>query len=357
MNIEKKKNFIINTLYYSIIIVAIFIILKYGLVWFMPFVIGFGVAFILKPLINLISNKLHIKRKSVAALVVFLFYSTVGVLIFLLVTKIFVSLKDLFLKLPSIYALNIEPALYQLFGNFEDLMARIDPTLIQGVQDITQSISQSLGEIITKLSSTVIGIISSTVSSVPVVFVVIGFSIISTFFIAMDYGDITGFIVRQFPEKAKNVVFDVKNYTIGTLFNLFKAYGIIMSITFIELWVGLSILGVTGALNVALTIAVLDIVPVLGTGGVLIPWIIIQFASGNVVFAVGLLIVYIIITVVRNILEPKIVGDQIGVHPIIMLMCIFIGVRIFGFAGLVILPIMVITLKNLNKSGKINLFK
>lgn len=357
MNIESKRNFIINTLYYCIVILAIFVVLKFGLVWFMPFVIGFSVAFVLKPIINFISEKLHIKRKAVAALVVLLFYSTVGILIFMLVAKISISVKDLFIKLPSFYEFNIEPLIYQLFRNFEDLMARIDPSLIQGVQELTTSLSQSLASIITTLSKNVISIISSMVTSVPVLFVVIGFSIISSFFIALDYTNITSFIVRQFPEKTRVTLFDIKDYIIGTVFNLIKAYGIIISITFVELSIGLSILGVDGAIGIALTIALLDIVPVLGTGGVLVPWVIIQIASGNVGFGIGLLILYIIITVVRNIVEPKIVGDQIGVHPIIMLMCIFIGVRIFGFAGLIILPIIIITLKNLNKSGKINIFK
>ncbi|MGL5084814.1 MAG: sporulation integral membrane protein YtvI [Clostridium sp.] len=357
MNIENKRKFIINAIYYGIIILASFIVLKYGLVWFMPFVIGFGVAFILKPIINFISEKLHIKRKAVAALVVLLFYSTVGVLIFMLVTKISISVKELFIKLPSFYEFNIEPLIYQLFGNFEDLMARIDPSLIQGVQELTTSLSQSLGTIITKLSSNVISLLSSMVTSVPAVFIIVGFSIISSFFIALDYTNITSFLVRQFPEKSRVTLFDIKDYIVGTVFNLFKAYGIIISITFVELSIGLSILGVEGAIGIALTIALLDIVPVLGTGGILIPWVIIQIASGNVGFGIGLLILYIIITVIRNIIELKIVGDQIGVHPLIMLICIFIGIRIFGFAGLFILPIIVITLKNLNKNGKINIFK
>lgn len=357
MNIEKKKSFIINTLYYSIVISTIFIIIKYGLVWFMPFVIGFGVAFILKPLINLITRKLHVNRKPVAAVVVLLFYSTVGVLIVLLVTKISISMKDLFLKLPNIYMVSIEPALYELFGNVEDLMVRIDPTLIQGVQDITMSLSQSLGSVITTLSSRVISLISSMVSSVPIAFIIIGFSIISSFFIAIDYSEVTGFIVRQFPKKLRITIFDIKDYMVGTLFNLIKAYGIIISITFIELSIGLSILGVNGAISVALSIALLDIFPVLGTGGILIPWVIFQLVSGNITFALGLLTLYIIITVIRNIIEPKIVGNQIGVHPLIMLMCIFIGVKIFGFAGLFILPIIIITLKNLNSNGKIHILK
>ncbi|MBB6623585.1 sporulation integral membrane protein YtvI [Clostridium gasigenes] len=357
MNIEKKKDFIINVLYYSIVISTIFIVIKYGIVWFMPFVIGFVVAFILKPLINLISSKLHINRKPVAAVIVLLFYSTVGVLLVLLVTKVSISVKDVFLKLPSIYETSIEPTLYGSFDKVEDLMVRIDPNLIQGVQDITESLSKSLGSIIGTVSSNVISLISTMVSSVPTVFIIIGFSIISSFFIAIDYKEVTGFIVKQFPEKLRITIFDIKDYTVGTLFNLIKAYGIIISITFIELSLGLSILGVHGAIGIALSIALLDILPVIETGGVLIPWVIIQLAIGNIGFALGLLTLYIIITVIRNIIEPKIVGNQIGVHPLIMLMCIFIGVRVFGFAGLFILPIIIITLKNLNSSGKIHMFK
>ncbi|WP_411169649.1 sporulation integral membrane protein YtvI [Clostridium sp. MB05] len=357
MGVEKKREFIINTIYLIIVGAIIYITIKYGLGWFMPFVIGFGIAFILKPLINFISSKFRINRKLVAGITVLIFYATVGALFALLVVKLFVALKSVFISLPNIYLTNIEPAVYDLLDGIEVLIAKLDPALVQGINDITSSLVESLGSIITNISSGVVKFVSSTVSSVPTFFIIVILSIISSFFCAMDYTNITSFITRQFPDKVSSIILDIKDYIVGTLFKLIKAYAIIISITFIELSIGLSILKVEGAITIAALIALVDILPVLGTGGVVIPWVIIEAIKGNFGLAIGLAILYVTITVIRNILEPKIVGQQVGLHPLVMLVCMFMGARIFGFLGLFILPIIVIILKNLNDSGKIHIFK
>jgi len=130
-----------------------------------------------------------------------------------------------------------------------------------------------------------------------------------------------------------------------------------MLITFIELAVGLSILRVDGALSVAVLIAFVDILPVFGTGTIVIPWGIIELLKGNTLFAIGLAILYVIITVVRNVLEPKLVGKQIGLHPLVMLICMYVGVKVFGFTDLFILPIIAVIMKYLYDNDKIHFFK
>ena len=111
------------------------------------------------------------------------------------------------------------------------------------------------------------------------------------------------------------------------------------------------------AIHIAALIAVIDIMPVFGTGTVVIPWSIIELVKGNTLFAIGLAILYIIITVVHNILEPKLVGKQIGLHPLIMLICMYVGVKVFGFIGLFILPIIAAIMKYLYDNDKIHFFR
>ncbi|VYU69180.1 sporulation integral membrane protein YtvI [Clostridium tertium] len=357
MGTEKKREFIINVIYLLIIGAILYITLKYALGWFLPFVVGFGIAFILKPVINLITKKLKIKRKVVAGLTVLVFYATVGALFTLLLFKLGLVMKDLFTKLPSLYVNTIEPLIYELAAKAEDILVNLDPALLDAIKQTITSIADSLGSIISSVSSGVVSFITSTVSVVPSFFVIVIFSIISSFFFAMDYEKITGFVMRQFSPKAREIVLDIKEYIVGTLFKIIKAYSIIISITFIELSIGLSILRVENAIAIAFLIACVDVLPVLGTGGIVIPWIFIELFKGNIFLAVGLTIIYVVITVIRNIIEPKIVGGQIGLHPLIILMCMFIGVKIFGFLGLFLLPIIVIILKNLNDSGKIHIFK
>ena len=357
MDIDNKRNFIINVLYFITVSALIFVAIKYGLIWFMPFVIGFAVASILKPLISFLSKKLHISRKPLSAIVVLLFYAIVVGLLILLGTRLFISMKELFLKLPDMYSSSIEPAVYNMFSNIESILGRLDPALVKDIEAITISFSNSLGSVISSVSSTVISSIYSIFSSLPSFFITVILSIISSFFFTIDYTRITTFIVRQFSPKVRDIIFDVKHYIVGTLFKFIKAYSILMALTFLELSLGFFILRIENGVTIAAIIALLDILPILGTGGILIPWVIIELIRGNVYLALGLATLYMLITVVRNILEPKIVGAQVGMHPIVMLICMFVGVKVFGFIGLFILPAIAIIIKNLNDSGKIHLFK
>ena len=108
---------------------------------------------------------------------------------------------------------------------------------------------------------------------------------------------------------------------------------------------------------IALLISIFDILPVLGTGGIMIPWSIISLITGDVRLGILLAIVYIVVTVIRNIIEPKIVGQQLGLHPLVTLVSMFIGVNIAGIVGLFGFPILLSLLVHLNSKGVISLYK
>jgi predicted PurR-regulated permease PerM len=141
-----------------------------------------------------------------------------------------------------------------------------------------------------------------------------------------------------------------------------RAYGLIMFITFCENFLGLTILNLIGVMKnsyvfvIAICIAVFDILPVAGSGGILIPWSLIALVSGNVGQCVGLLILYAVITVIRQYIEPKIVGDSLGVNPLVTLAGLYFGLKLFGFMGMFIVPICVMTLKAFNDAGRIHLY-
>ncbi len=357
MEIERRRAFIINFVYYCIIGLILFALFRYGIFWLLPFIIGFGVAFILKPLINFLSAKLHLSRKLTAGLTVLLFYATAGVLLSLLGVRLFLSLKEIFFRMPYIYNKNIEPALLLLFDDIEQRISLLDPALVANLEEYAQQFIRSIGSMVSQLSVRTVGTISAIAASVPGFLIEALFSVISSFFIAMDYYKLTGFIARQLPDKGKMMLFDIKDYVVGTLFKYIKSYSIIMGITFLELSAGLWLIGVEKAVAIALLIAIFDVLPVLGTGGIMVPWTIIELLKGDYFMAMKLLIIYLVVTIVRNILEPKVIGTQVGLHPVVTLMSMFVGVRLFGFLGLFILPIIIVILKNLNDNGKLKLFK
>ena len=144
---------------------------------------------------------------------------------------------------------------------------------------------------------------------------------------------------------------------VGTIGKFLLSYALIITLTFVELLVGFLILGIEGAFVIAILVAILDILPVLGTGTVLIPWMIIVFSAGNARMGAGILVLYLVITIVRNIIEPKLVGRQMGLSPIIMLPSMLVGLQLFGIIGLFVVPFGVAFIKNLNDRGVIHIFK
>ena len=316
----------------------------------MPFIIGFRVALLLKPVINFISEKLHVHKKAVAVVLVLLFYGVAGFFVSWIGLRFLAELKDGIIKLPEIYAMDIEPAINEIFDHAGRITAQLDPMMVQAIQNMADSLSQSVGSFISSISSKTIGLIASAASFVPVLFLSIIFAVISSLFFAMDYNKITGYMTKLFPSQKQNLLAEIKAFATGIGLKYIKAYAILMAVTFIELAVGLSILKVAGAITIAALIAVIDILPVLGTGSVVVPWFIIELIRGNIPLAIGLAVLYLIIIIVRNILEPKLIGKQIGLHPLVMLICICIGLKVFGLIGILALPVTVVIIKHLYDS-------
>ena len=118
-----------------------------------------------------------------------------------------------------------------------------------------------------------------------------------------------------------------------------------------------TILCIPNAIVIAFLITIFDILPVLGTGGIVIPWAIFLFIDGQVTLGFGLLMLYVIVTIVRNVIEPRIVGGQIGLHPVVTLFAMYVGVQLIGFFGLFIAPMSLAILKSLHDTGRITLYR
>ena len=357
MEIEKKRKFIINILYFAIILAIVWVILEWGLSLIMPFIIAFLISWALQRPIRFLSEKLRVHKKILAIFLVLLFYCTIGLLIALLIIKSFSAVGELIASLPALYEAHINPLIGKIYDSLESSFIRLDPELMNALDTLIQDSAASIGEIISGLSMTVAGAVSGAASSLPGFLIRLLLMVISTFFISMDYDRLMGFILRQFNDRTQELFFQIKKYIIGTLFVCIRSYALIMSITFVELSIGLHILRVENAFLIALLIAVFDILPVLGTGGIMIPWAIITFLLGNYSLAIGLAVLYVVITIIRNILEPKIVGGNIGLHPVVTLISLFVGAQLFGVVGLFGFPIFLSLLVNLNKKGTIHLFK
>ena len=357
MNIETQKRFLIRIGFWAVVILLVILCLKYVLPFLLPFVVAFLIAALLNRPIMFLAEKLNGKRVVPAILMTLLFYVAAAALFSLLGLRVFMFVWETVRALPQIYRNTLEPALETMFSSLEVYLDELDPAVVTALMDNMNSALGSLGSFVTNASVRIISYISGVAAAVPGSFLNVIITIIVTFFLAIDYPKVTGFILRQLPEKADFYIGEVRDYVGGTLLKCLASYALILCITFLEISVGLTVLRVPNAILIALCIAVFDILPVLGTGGIMIPWGIISLIMGKWVLGLGLLALYLIITVIRNIIEPKIVGHQVGLHPVVTLLSMLAGLQLFGIIGLFGFPITLSLLKNLNDRGVIHILK
>ncbi|NLJ59177.1 MAG: sporulation integral membrane protein YtvI [Tissierellia bacterium] len=357
MTENQKKKFILNVAFIVTVYAVFYFILIYMVHWVMPFLVGFLIALALRPVTRFVNKLLNSTGKGVALFVIALFYAFVVILLWFLLSFLITQTADLINLLPKLYFNRLEPRLLE-FNDWIVVNAKtISPEAAGTISQIVTNGINYIANVIKNISITFVQFATKLISRFPLYLISVIFTIILSVFISLEYDFIVSFIKKQLPDKFNKNFQEARKFITGTLWKMIKSYMLIMIITFIELFIGLSILDIKYALPIAAIVAFLDIMPVLGTGGIIIPWAIVELILKNYYLGIGLFILYIVVTVIRNIIEPKIVGSQIGLHPIITITSMYAGLRLFSVAGIIIGPIVAITVKYLNDEGKINLFK
>ncbi len=356
MTADGKRRFLINFAYFICVAALIYFFFKFAVGLLLPFFAAYVIAAMLRPLAEAVSGKTHLPHKYASLLVVVLFYSTVGALLFILCAELVDFAGIMIGRLPEFYSSTVEPTLRSLLSRLTGTPNDPDRSLYSMISGLTDALS-SFGDILSELSAFLVGRVSEFAMAMPATAVKIVFSVIASFYFVADYGVISDFIKRQLPRSAAEKLHDVRLAVRGIALSYVRSYAIIMGVTFGELLLAFMILRVPGAVLLAALIAVFDILPVVGTGTVLLPWIAVEiFVNGNYGMAAGLAVSYAVIFLVRNVIEPKIVGHGVGLHPLATLAAMFVGTALFGFAGLLGLPILAALLVDLNDRGVINVF-
>ncbi len=353
---EKKIKFIVDVVYVVLVAALAVFALKYLVWWLLPLVLGFCIAFALKPLVNLVYQMSSATRRFCAVMVLLCAYATLAALVWLGVVQLVVGLRRLILTLPELYESSFLPAAGSLSDWFSGLLGRFFPQLSEEFSTLAQMISEQTTTVVGGLSERLIGGMGALVSGLPGLMLTFLFTILSSFFISMDYNNVVSFLARLVPKRHRGMLFEIKDFLVKTVFRYARAYLLLLAITFVEVWAGLALLRVKGSGWWALGIAAADLLPAVGTGLILIPWAVLAFIQDNRFLGIGLLVVYGIITVVRSIIEPKIVGDNIGLPPLVTITSMFFGLKLLGAIGLFLAPLLVLIVKFLNDSGKIHLW-
>lgn len=368
--LQQQKGFLIKFAYWAVWGAAGILLIKYVGPVLLPFIIAFLVAWILAFPVQYVTERLHIKRNVVAVAVVVLFYALVGVLLYLLCNRVVCMVQDMFGEITLFLSDVISPMIQNFNAWIERIMGgaisggagaasapQTTAELVNAAQAESSRAMERAGKLVSGMSGTVLDGVSGIATRVPGIFMNVVLALIATVFMELDFPQIVAFLQRQVPKEWQKTASGIKKHAMETAGKCIVSYILILGMTFAELAVGFLLLGIKGAFAIAFLIAVLDILPVLGTGTVLLPWTVIAFASGNVRMGVGVLVLYLVITVVRNITEPRLVGRQIGLPPVVMLPCMILGLKFFGIIGLFAVPFGVAFLKSLNDRGIIHIFK
>lgn len=326
---------IINFLLFILIALFSFLALPKLLAFFLPFLIGWIVSLIANPLVHFLEKKVKILRKHGSVIImVFVILVIIG-LAALLIAVIVKEALELVKNLPDIIT-----SVKEQFAKASWYFERFKRTLPQNVQEMIDSsitsISDSVTNYVKEIEMPSMSKAGNIVSNIAEGFLMVIVTILSAYFFTADKNELTAGLKKSLPSSVVNYWRLIYNNFVVAFGGYFKAQFKIMLVITVIMFIGFEILKVNYSILLAFGIALLDVLPVFGTGAVLGPWAVIDVLSGNYIHAIGLIVIYLICQVVKQILQPKMVGDSIGLNPLATLIFMFIGYKFYGIFGMII---------------------
>ncbi|MDW2796237.1 sporulation integral membrane protein YtvI [Clostridium boliviensis] len=353
--VKKYCRIILNII---IPIVFLYFICVWGprlLNFFLPFVIGWVIAVIANPLVRLLEKRLRIVRKHSSVLIVVAVLALIIAAFYFLITKLISEAAGFIEDIPFYYdSAWIEVQKILLIA--EDLLRFLPGGIQSSVNLFITHIGEYLNVMVQKIASPTFMAAGNVVKSIPAALVYIVVTIFSSYIFIVDRDKILTILKRYLPRGFSRyydyLKKDVKHLVGGYFLAQFKIMFVIAGV----LAAGFLILGVKYALLIAVIIALLDFLPILGTGTILIPWAFLRIVSGEYAFGVGLIVIYVLTLVLRQIIQPKIVGDTMGLDPLMTLLFLYLGFKISGIAGMILAVPIGMLLINLYKFGSFDRF-
>ena len=336
---EKKKKFIVDVVFWGLVLLLVWAACKFILPVMIPFIIAFTIASLLQIPVRRLCRNYPEKKRAISVTVCIIFFALAAALVAALGAKAFSSMVGLMKSLPSVYQNEVAPAFGALLKRGEAMLATLDPAIAAEIHKVLQQFLSNIGSHLSRLSMNAVKILSGGLVGIPAVVIRLIVTIISTFFWMADYDKIMDFCGRCIPAGKRDTVRQLIQYVKKTIVIYLKSYSILFLLTFVELSIGFTILRIPYPILVALGVAIFDIMPILGTGGILLPWAVILVVMGDYLMALGMLLLYLVITIVRQSVEPKVVGKQIGLHTLATLISMYLGLELIGILGMFIFPV------------------
>lgn len=355
MSVEQKRNFLINLAYFAAILLLFYVTVKYLIVWLLPFLIGLVVALILRRPIDFMIKKTRVGRKVVAPVLTFVLVAIILGGVFFLIYQTTRELLSFISKLPEWYAASYPSIMEAIESRLDDVLGNLPVEAEQGIRSALGKAAQHLQDELTTLSTTIFAWTAKAAAQTPSFLIGLIITVMACFYMSVNLDEAKRYMKKMIPEKTCAFLLNVWNSFGKMVSGVLRSLFIIMCITFVELMIGFAILGIDYTILLALIITLVDILPVLGVGTVLIPWAVFNLVMGNIQLGIGLALLYVIIAIVRNVIEPRLIGEKIGLHPLITLILMYIGLRAVGLLGMFLFPLFALVLKSMYEHGALKL--
>lgn len=339
------------SLAFSLAGTVLFLVAGYKLmIFFMPFVIGWVIAAIAAPLVNLLEQKLKIVRKLGSALIIIAVLAGIVFLVYFLASTLRKEVQTLIWDMPSMYQ-DLEAGFQEIGEGMQGLHKRLPKGIGEAFSGLLSNLDKQAGSIVGNISTPTVTAAGKFAKKIPSILVAIIVTFISAYFFIADRDEVLHFAKRITPEpivRRMTMISDNLKYAVG---GYFKAQFKIMAVVFLLLSAGFLIMGLNFTFLLAILIAFLDFLPFFGTGTALLPWAIYKFLVGNYKMAAGLLVLYGVTQLVRQLIQPKLVGDSIGLNPLLTLVFLYIGYKAGGIFGMIFAVPAGLIVINLYKAG------
>lgn len=314
----------------------------------LPFILAILIAVLIEPVVVFFETKAKLKRGLSVAISLVLVVGGFIYIVSLLISKVIHEISGMTPQIIT-YSDTIVQKSMATISDFRVFYLRMDLPI--EVQNAIQDNLQNAIIVFKQILESIVNSLAKLLTALPGMLVFILIATVATFFIIKDRAILRTFFLQFIPPdargKTRSVITELFNSFVGFL----KAYGILITITMITTMIGLKILGVKYVLTIGIVTGLLDILPILGPGTLFVPWIIWEFIIGNTGLAVGLLVLYGTISIVRQFLEPKIIGDNIGLHPLATLISLYVGLKLGGIVGMILGPVTIVIIMSCFRAG------
>lgn len=324
----------------------VFLLVPRLIKYFLPVLCAVIISVIIDPVVGFLVKRAKFNRRIAVIVSMLLVISLLGLILFNLVYQAVYFLQDFALKIPDL--LNREYVFLDWLGSLNAFMIKMPESMRSFVDNIHENLIEYLSQLITPATKTAINAAGTIAASLPSMLIFTVVLILATYFICYDREKIVSSMKRLINPKRFERLKLIKNKLFQVCGAYFRAMLIMMGIIFCVLLIGFSVLGIESPFFVAFITAIVDAIPVLGTGTVLIPWAIFELISGQYTMALGLAIMYVMAIVVRQFTEPRVVSSQIGLHPLITITSMYVGLKAIGIFGMIVGPVVtIIVIKSL----------